>query len=261
MDIFKRADNFCWTTLILGLSLPLLLIHNAKASSPESAPNDLRNDIANIDNAANNHRIDELLKFYSPNFTTADGLDEKQLKKTLVDLWKHYPDLHYNTRLLSWEQGKDGIVTQTVTSIQGTSQQKGTTFKISSDIKSSQVFRGNQLVNQEILSESTQIKSGTKPPEVEISLPKSVKAGEGFDFDVIIKEPLNNQVAVGYAIDDKVDPARYLKPSAFDLEVLQAGGIFKRVKAPDTPQDRWLSAVVIQSDGMTIVTQRLKIEK
>ncbi len=261
MDIFSRAGKFRWTSLLLGLSLPLLLVHNVKAASPESAPNDLRNSIASIDNAANAHRLEDLLKFYSPNFSTTDGLDERALKKSLFELWKQYPDLHYQTRLVSWEQSKDGLVAETETNIQGTSPQKGTIFTLKSTIKSRQLLRQNQIVKQEILAESTQIQSGVKPPQVQIDLPKSVKVTQQYDFDVIIKEPLSNQVAVGYAIEDKVDPAKYLKPSTLDLEVLQAGGIFKRGKAPNTPEDRWLSAILIQSDGMTIVTQRLKVER
>jgi len=46
-----------------------------------------------------------------------------------------------------------------------------------------------------------------------------------------------------------------------ELELLQSGGLFKRVKAPATPENRWLSAILIQGDGIVVVTQRVKVEK
>jgi hypothetical protein len=45
------------------------------------------------------------------------------------------------------------------------------------------------------------------------------------------------------------------------LELLQSGGLFKRVTAPATPENRWLSAILIQGDGIVVVSQRVKVEK
>jgi len=261
MPNFKPLSAFFWTSLLVSLVSPLLLFNSAKAASPETAPSALNKTIVGIDAAANTHQLDSLAGFYSPNFVNSDGLDFKKISQALGTLWKQYPDLHYTTQLLSWEQDNNQIIAETETTIQGSSTQKGRTFLINSKIKSRQVFQDNYLVKQEILTESTEIKSGNHPPEVEINLPETVKVGEKFDFDVILKEPLSNQISVGYALQDKIDSAKYLNPSTFDLEVLQAGGLFKRGTAPNTPQDQWLSAILVQSDGMTIITRRLRIEK
>jgi hypothetical protein len=261
MPNFKPLSAFFGTSLLLSLTSPLAITPIAKAESPENAPTELKQLIVEIDKAANLHSTESLLKLYSPNFTNTDGLDNKKLSTLLSNLWKEYPDLHYATQLLSWKKEQDQIIAETETKIEGTSQQKGRTFQLSSIIKSQQVFQDNHLLKQEILEESTQVKSGNKPPAVEVNLPLKVKVGQQFDFDVIIKEPLTNDISVGYAIKETVESGKYLKPSDFDLEVLQSGGIFKRVKAPNTPENQWLSAILVQSDGMTIVTQRLRIEK
>ena len=261
MPNLKRLSAFFWTSVFLSLTLPILTTLKVKAASPDSAPTELKKNIAEIDTAANAHNVNSLLKLHSPNFTNSDGLDNQKISQVLKNLWQQYPDLRYTTQLLSWEQDKDQIIAETETKMTGTSQQKGQTFNITSTIKSRQYFKGNYLVKQEILAESTQIKSGVKPPEVEVRLPEKVKVGEEFDFDVIIKEPIINEIAVGYALEDKIESTRYLEPSQFNLEALQAGGIFKRGKAAKTPENRWLSAILVQSQGMTIVTQRLRIEK
>jgi hypothetical protein len=53
-------------------------------------------DVANVligsQIAWNNHKVDEMISFYSPNFTTKDGMDIEKVKKNLKDFWYEYPD-------------------------------------------------------------------------------------------------------------------------------------------------------------------------
>ena len=46
-----------------------------------------------------------------------------------------------------------------------------------------------------------------------------------------------------------------------DLELLTSGGLFKVGRAPSTPGNQWISAVISRSDGMTMMTQRLQVVK
>ena len=43
------------------------------------------------------------------------------------------------------------------------------------------------------------------------------------------------------------------------LELLQSGGLFKRVPAAEEPQNRWLSAILVRSEGITMITHRVRI--
>jgi hypothetical protein len=45
------------------------------------------------------------------------------------------------------------------------------------------------------------------------------------------------------------------------LELLQSGGLFKRAKAPTTTENCWLSAILIQEDGIFVITQWVRVEK
>jgi hypothetical protein len=60
-------------------------------------------------------------------------------------------------------------------------------------------------------------------------------------------------------LEEPIKPELYTKPSKFDLQLLPAGGIFKVGKAPAKPENRWISAILIRGDGMTMVTQRLQV--
>ncbi|NJN20946.1 MAG: nuclear transport factor 2 family protein, partial [Leptolyngbya sp. RL_3_1] len=40
---------------------------------------------------------------------------------------------------------------------------------------------------------------------------------------------------------------------------LAAGGLFKIGNAPDSPDQRWISSVLVRSDGWVIDTRRLNV--
>jgi hypothetical protein len=53
----------------------------------------------------------------------------------------------------------------------------------------------------------------------------------------------------------------YINTKALELELLQSGGLFKRAKAPTTTENCWLSAILIQEDGIFVITQWVRVEK
>ena len=128
-------------------------------------------------------------------------------------------------------------------------------------IVSRQRLTGNKITRQEVLSERTEITSGIKPPQVDIKLPKQVKVGRSYNFDAIVQEPLGDDYLLGKAMEEPIQAVKYLNPSKVELELLKAGGLFKVGRAPSTPGDKWISAVVMRGNGMTMVTQRLRVVK
>jgi hypothetical protein len=149
---------------------------------------------------------------------------------------------------------------QTRTTITGSNTEDGRNLRINSTLESRQYFQNQKLLRQEIIAERTVLTTGKQPPDLDINIPQMVKVGKEFDFDIIVKEPLRNDLLAGAAIAEKVDSDRYLDPTEIDLELLQAGGLFKRMKAPNTPEDGWISAILIRGDGITLVTQRIRYE-
>lgn len=259
--ICRNSRPFRWTVaFFLGCGLSLGTGAPFPVQGTETPPVAIKTLISQIDQAANKRDLPALLKFYSPKFTSADGLTYQYIEKGLTKLWKLYPELQYQTKIVSWKQEGDRLSLETVTDITGTGKIQSMPVKLQSTIKSRQQFAGNKLLSQEIISEQTQITSGTNPPTVEVRLPEKVRTGTEFDFDVIVKEPVGNDLLLGTAIAEKIEGDRYLNPGNLDLEILEAGGIFKRVKAPNTPEDKWLSAIVIRGDGTTLITRRVIVE-
>jgi hypothetical protein len=198
---------------------------------------------------------------YSPNFTHGDGLTRPNMEKALTSLWKRYPKLRYTTQIASWKTQGNTIIADTVTQISGFPSASNNNLSLNATIKSRQQISGTKILRQDILSERTQLSSGAKPPKLEIKLPQEVKIGQQYSFDAIVQEPLGEDYLLGAALDEPVQPDKYLNPTSVNLELLAAGGLFKIGRAPAKPGSQWVSAVIMRGDGITMVTQRIEIKK
>lgn len=255
-----KSQSLHWSAFILlTLGLAAGWAQNVRAASPETAPPQLKATLAQIDAAANRQDIQSVMQFYNANFKNSDGLTRASMEQALAKLWEQYPQLTYRTELKDWQTQGNSIVAETVTYIMGNQQANGTPMKLESTVRSRQRFDNQTIVGQEILSERTQLTSGTNPPDVQVLLPEQVRIGQQFNFDVIVKQPLGDDLLLGTALEEPIKPELYTKPTNFELELLPAGGIFKQGKAPLKPENHWVSAVLVRGDGMTMITQRLQV--
>jgi hypothetical protein len=229
----------------------------AQSNTGQNVPAELKNLLTQIDAAANRGDVKGVMQFYSPNFTHGDGLTRQNMEKALTGLWQRYPQLKYSTELQSWKPEGNAIIAETVTNI--TTSSKSGNLVLNSTIKSRHRIAGAKVVRQEILSERTQLTSGSKPPQIDIKLPQQIKVGQQYNFDVIVQEPLGDDYLLGAALEETIQPSKYLNPTPVELELLSSGGLFKVGQAPSTPGNQWVSAVIMRGDGMTMVTQRVQV--
>jgi ketosteroid isomerase-like protein len=90
----------------------------------QNAPQELKDIIAEIDAAANQKDATALMQFYSPEFTNSDGLTSLTMPQALSKTWSRYPQLTYQTQIVSWEKKGDELIAETVTNIRGQQQTK-----------------------------------------------------------------------------------------------------------------------------------------
>ena len=249
------------TILLLNLGIVGSLINPARGESPATAPAELTEVISGIEAAANEKNVEELLEYYSPDFTNTDGLSADTLAKALEQMWKNFSQLEYNTEIESWSTEGDRLVAETKTTITGVKNSQGREAGLNSTIRSRQYFADSKLVRQEILSEQSQLSSGENPPQVKVVAPTVVKAGEKYNFDLIVDRPLGEAVLLGAVREDKTASNLYLNPSDLELEPLPAGGIYKLATAPSLPDSNWLSAILVRGDGITRVVHRVTTEE
>lgn len=241
--------------MINGLNTP------AQAESQDKAPKELTETISEIEKAANNQDLDGVLELYSEDFNNTDGLTIDSLAQGLEQMWKNYPQLTYTTEIESWAEEDDLLVAETITTIEGVKEDQGRITNLTSSIKSRQYFQDFKLVKQEILTEQSQLTSGENPPQVEVVAPTVVKTGEKYNFDLIVDEPLEDNVLLGAIKDEKTAGNLYLNPTALELEPLPAGGIYKKATASLLPESNWVSAILVRGDGITMISHRINIEE
>lgn len=230
-------------------------------SSVSTAPTALKTMLSNIDAAANGRKLPELSRYYSPNFTTSDGLNKTAWQQSLGQLWQNYSNLTYTTTLEGWQAAENGYTANTVTKITGVQKMDGRTLKLQSTIQSRQKIVGGQIVQQQVLQERTQVSSGTKPPTIELNLPTKLQSNAEYSLDAIVNEPLGEDVLMGATIEQPVSAQAYAQAPKYTLELLRAGGLFKIARAPGKSGDYWFSTIFIRPAGMTTLTQRVHVIK
>ncbi|MGB3509369.1 MAG: nuclear transport factor 2 family protein [Microcoleaceae cyanobacterium] len=260
---FKKLSTTLSTSLLLSLTVVSGVVFSPNvtlAQSRSQAPDELTDILKKIDRAASRQDIDDVMDFYSNDFTNSDGLNRESLERALTKFWQLYKSVEYRTKVKSWETDGDAIVAETITYITGVQQMKNRDMTLTATITSKQRYEGNKIVEQEIVAEQNQLTTGKEPPTININLPEEIKAGEKYNFDVIVKEPLGNQIMIGAAWAETINQNAYsLDPASFKLEVLPSGGIFKIGQAPENADDKWLSAVLMRKGGITISTYRLRV--
>ncbi|NES02478.1 MAG: nuclear transport factor 2 family protein [Okeania sp. SIO2F4] len=260
---FKQLSTTLSSSLLLGLTVfsgivlsPDLTLAQGRYQTPE----ELTDLLKKIDRAASRQDLEDVMDFYSNDFTNSDGLNRESLEAALDNFWQLYKSVRYRTTVKSWETDGDAIVAETITYITGVQEMKDRDITLKSTITSKQRYENEKIVEQEILAERNQLTSGKKPPIVNVNLPEEVEVGEKYNYDVIVEEPLGEQIMLGTAFGEPINENSYnFEPTNFKLEVLSSGGIFKIGEAPENSEDRWLSAVLMRKGGITISTYRLRV--
>ncbi|UKO98603.1 nuclear transport factor 2 family protein [Nostoc sp. UHCC 0870] len=266
--LLKRQSNLS-TGIALILSVfslgfvnnwqPAQAVEIAQSNNVQNAPATVKNLLTQIDAAASKGDVKGVLQYYSPIFTHGDGLNRQTMEKALVTFWKRHPNLRYSTQLQSWKSEGNSIIAETVTNITSLPSANSNNLALNTTIKSRQRITGGKIVRQDVLSERTLLTSGSKPPQIDVKLPQQVKVGQQYNFDAIVQEPLGDDLLLGTALEEPIQASKYLNPTSVDLKPLNSGGLFKIGRAPSTPGNRWISAVILRGGGMTIVTQRLQV--
>lgn len=252
--------NLSLLGIFISLGILSIGAYPLKVKAQDSSE-ELTEIVSKIETAANEQDIDQLIEYYDPQFTNEDGVTVDTLKNTLEKMWSTYPDLTYKTTINSTKNKGDELIAETETIITGSQKTQGRVVNLESNIKSRQYFREQKLIRQEIIAEQTKLTTGDRPPQIQVNVPETVKVGEKYNFDTVVTEPLEGNVLLGAAIEERTGSNLYLNPSTIELEPLSAGGIFKVVTAPRIQDNHWLSAIVVRGDGITMVTKRVRIEE
>ncbi len=231
------------------------------SGAAQAAPPAILNLLQEMDAASSRKDLKAVLKYYSPTFTHSDGLNYTTLQPAVTAFWQSTKTLQYSTKIDSWQAQGDNYTLETTTTIKGVQAAADRDMNLTATIKSKTTVVNQKIASQEILGEQTRLSFGEKPPAVQVNLPQQVNVAQTFNFDVVVTTPVGEDLLLGAAVEEPITPEQYLKRTDVALEPLAAGGLFKVGQAPPQPTREWISAVLIQEGGMTIVSQRLNVVK
>jgi hypothetical protein len=233
----------------------------ALAAPAETAPATVRQTLERIEAAANAQDLDAVMAAYATSFTSDTGFDHSQLRQTLETLWQQYDNLTYEVELLTWEAaGPGAYIIETRTQVNGVQVLPDRRLNLEADVTSRQRLENGQITRQDTLAETNRMTSGTNPPTLQTLLPNPLSSGQPFAFDTIVVEPLEGRALMGVAVDEGVTATDFLEPRPVVFDVLSSGGLYKIGTAPSSPDQRWISAVIIREDGMVVETRRVTVE-
>jgi hypothetical protein len=224
------------------------------------APDSVTTLIRRVDQAANSRQLPALVENFAPSYTV-DGMSRTEWQRQISNFWQRYPNLRYRTTLQTWKQEGNALSIETLTEISGSQVQVGKPTSIAAKIQSRQRIVGGKIAQQQILTEQVRSTSGSKPPTVDMVLPDKLRPSEEYNVDVIVQEPLNDDVMMGAINEQAVNSNGYGKPTSYKLELLSTGGLFKTARAPNKVGDYWISAVFVRPDGMTTITRRVHVRR
>jgi hypothetical protein len=232
----------------------------AMANPAATAPASLQQTLDQIETAANGQDLDAVMGYYSTDFTSDTGFDHSQLRQTLETLWQQYDDLTYDIELLDWQAAGPGAYTvETVTRVTGVQVLPDRRLNLEAEVTSRQRIENDQIATQETLTETNRLTAGTTPPTLQVQLPTTLTPGQTFTFDTIVVEPLAGRSLMGVAVDEGVTATDFFEPRPVVFDVLSAGGLYKLGTAPESPDQRWISAVIIREDGLVVETRRVPV--
>lgn len=238
----------------------IVLPARAQEAIDPSAPEALQRLVEQVDDAASSADLDAVMALYGDDFVHDDGLTRSSLRSSLQELWERFPDLSYSTEILAWEATPTGYVAETETTIAGTETTEHRRYQLNATLRSRQTYDNGQIVAQDVLAEETLLTSGDRPPDLTVNLPERVAPDSEYAFDVIVREPLGDDFLLGTAIQENVSVENYLNETALELELLNAGGLFKLGQTEAEAGDYWVSGAIVREGGIAIVTRRMQVE-
>lgn len=267
-NLLSAACGGAALCLTIGTAQPQLWAAEPPVKAPvqpsgsgQAAPPAILTLLQELDAASSRKDLKAVLKYYSPTFTHSDGLNYTTLQPAATAFWQSAKALQYATKVDSWQAQGDNYILETTTTIKGVQTAADRDMNLTSTIKSKTTVVNQKIASQEILGEQTRLSTGEKPPAVQVNLPQQVNVAQTFNFDVVVTTPVGEDLLLGAAVEEPIAPEQYLKRTDIPLEPLAAGGLFKVGQAPAQPTREWISAVLIQEGGMTIVSQRLNVVK
>lgn len=143
--------------------------------------------------------------------------------------------------------------------VSGTRVLTGSTYRL--DAQQTLVLQsdGSHLTGQTLLSESSLLRSGEKALPVVLQIPDAVLTGQRYDVDLIVEDPLDGALVAGGIAAVSPQQVAAMQSPPLELGALGGGGLFKTVRAPQTPGSQTWAVMLVHPQGVVTATKRVRV--
>ncbi|MFM7312094.1 MAG: hypothetical protein ACKO0M_02835 [Cyanobium sp.] len=185
-----------------------------------------------------------------------EGLDPSALERRRSALRQRFPDARW--RVQAGPTLRDG---RSTTEVQVTGSRSGDPGPLRLEAHQQLVLSGSgpRFNRQEVIRESTIVRSGDADLKVNLLIPDAVLTGQRYDLDVVFDAPLEGAVVAG-----AIKPVTAAELEAFatpdlPLEALGGGGLFKTVQAPYQPGRQTWAVLLVHPRGLVAASKQVRV--
>ena len=184
------------------------------------------------------------------------GLDPGLLRQRRQLLRQQFPDASWRVR--PGQPLRDGRSTVTL-QVSGSKVLGGSTYRL--DAQQTLILQsdGRHLIGQSLLSESSLLRSGEKVLPVLLQIPDTVLTGQRYDVDLIVQDPLDGALVAGGIAPVTPQQVAAMESPPLELGALGGGGLFKTVRAPQTPGSQTWAVLLVHPQGVVAATKRVRV--
>jgi hypothetical protein len=151
--------------------------------------------------ASNRHDLDGVLRHYSPSFTSGDSLSLKDIRGLILDTWKMFPDIHYDSQTLEVRVNGNWATVESIDTAKASAKVDSAISDKPGTMQSRS--RGMLYLHRtgktwEILSDATLYEKAVivygpyDNIDIDVETPEQVFAGESYTAKVDVSVPSGN---------------------------------------------------------------------
>jgi len=184
------------------------------------------------------------------------GLDPAQVASRQSLLRHQFPNASWSVQ--PGAPLKDGRSTTQIT-VTGSRSEGPYRFRFEAQQQLVLGSSGNRFNSQEVIRESSLLRSGESDLKLSLLIPDAVLTGQRYDLDVVFDEPLEGAVVAGTI--KPVTPGELLRLQSPDLqlEALGGGGIFKTAQAPYQPGAQTWAVLLVHPKGIVAASKQVRV--
>ena len=234
LNTFAKSGLFIY--LIFYLIFPKLAI-------TQNINVDIRKNLENALNTRNLKLIKNIFK----------EKESVQIQEKFDAIIKDFPNSKWQIQSLSKGNSKEEIFK---VKVNGKKIVDGEIYFLKSNFKYLFTMQNNKINNGIIKNLLTTIRNDKNEIDIFFSIPEKVLTGTKYDIDIILNEPLGDEIIAGGIISHEDES--YLKQE-INIEALVSGGIFKTTRATSRPTTQIWSGIIIHPKGTISFTKSVEI--